>query len=309
MKKEIADGVWPTMVTPFTDKNEIDYHALEELIEWYINNKADGLFAVCQSSEMFYLSLEERVCLASFVAGKAKGRIPVIASGHISEEPDKQIEEVRRIADTGIDAVVLITNRFMAEGETEETFKRNLERFLSAIPADIQLGLYECPYPCKRLMTPELLKWCALTDRFLFLKDTSCDPVNIANKLEAIKGTGLKLYNANSATLLQSLKEGACGYSGILGNFFPELFAWLIRNWKSKPEMALALQNFLGVAAPIEKRIYPVCAKHYQQLNGVHIQLHSRMQNSAMYLQTPSFGVEIQQLHELAREYKERYGK
>ena len=69
------------MLTPFTDNNEVDYHALEQLINWYIENGVDGLFAVCQSSEMVYLSLEERIEIASFVKQKAKGRVPVIASG------------------------------------------------------------------------------------------------------------------------------------------------------------------------------------------------------------------------------------
>lgn len=46
-------GVWPVMVTPFTKGGAIDYPALSALIAWYEERGADGLFAVCQSSEMF----------------------------------------------------------------------------------------------------------------------------------------------------------------------------------------------------------------------------------------------------------------
>ena len=60
-ENQFAGGVWPVMLTPFTDHNEVDYPALERLTEWYIENGVSGLFAVCQSSEMFFLSLEERV--------------------------------------------------------------------------------------------------------------------------------------------------------------------------------------------------------------------------------------------------------
>ena len=30
------DGVWPVMLTPFTDANEVDYEALGKLVDWYI---------------------------------------------------------------------------------------------------------------------------------------------------------------------------------------------------------------------------------------------------------------------------------
>ncbi|GJM75480.1 hypothetical protein HMSSN036_76960 [Paenibacillus macerans] len=82
----MAGGVWPTMVTPFTAGGEIDYEAQARAVEWYIAHGVNGLFAVCQSSEMFHLSLEERVKLAAFIKEKAAGRVPVIASGHISDD-------------------------------------------------------------------------------------------------------------------------------------------------------------------------------------------------------------------------------
>ena len=106
---DIPDGVWPTMITPYTEDNKIDYNCLEELIEWYVRKGVDGLLAVCQSSEMFFLSLEERVELARFVKKAANGRIPVIASGHISASMEEQIYELKAMADTGIDALVLIS--------------------------------------------------------------------------------------------------------------------------------------------------------------------------------------------------------
>ena len=56
MKKTIAGGVWPVMITPFTEDNRIDYNAVLRIIEWYDKNGVDGIFAVCQSSEMFELS-------------------------------------------------------------------------------------------------------------------------------------------------------------------------------------------------------------------------------------------------------------
>ena len=61
MIRNIPDGVYPTMVTPFTDDNKIDYNGVEQLLEWYWKNGVDGIFAICQSSEIFFLSFEERL--------------------------------------------------------------------------------------------------------------------------------------------------------------------------------------------------------------------------------------------------------
>ena len=69
MNQQRYDGLWPVMITPFTAEGEIDYASLERLIAWYEGHGAAGLFAACQSSEIFYLSLKEREELVRFVKG------------------------------------------------------------------------------------------------------------------------------------------------------------------------------------------------------------------------------------------------
>ena len=276
MKNDIPDGVWPTMLTPFTDENKVDYAGIERMIEWYIDNKVDGLFAVCQSSEMFYLSGEERRDITKFGKEKAGKRVPVISSGHVEDNLGDQIEDIKAMAQTGSDALVLVTNRLALKEESDEIWKSNLEKLLREIPQDIPLGFYECPFPYKRLISPELLKWCASTGRFLFLKDTCCDIERIKERLEAIKGSCLKIYNANSATLLESLKCGVAGFSGVMSNFHPDLYVWMVKNWDKEPEKAHKLQNFLGVSSMIEGKLYPVSAKYHMQLEGLNIKINSR---------------------------------
>src|SRR5215470_13923603 len=97
-------GIIPVMLTPFLDDGDVDYASLERLIEWYLANGADALFAVCQSSEMQYLSLDERLTIARFVVRQAGRRAPVIASGHVSETFAEQKAELAAMADVGADA-------------------------------------------------------------------------------------------------------------------------------------------------------------------------------------------------------------
>jgi 4-hydroxy-tetrahydrodipicolinate synthase len=301
--QSISDGVWPTMVTPFTEEGRLDFHALQAQVDWYLDRHVDGLFAVCQSSEMFFLSLAERVALAQAVVKRVGGRVEVIASGHISDDLADQVDEVRRVADTGVDAVVLVTNRFAREGEGDDVWIAHLERFLAMVPDTIALGFYECPYPYKRVLTPETLSWCVETGRFIFLKDTCCDLRQIQAKL-AVSG-GIKLYNANAATLLGSLQAGAAGYSGVMGNFHPHLYAWMCRNWQHDAEGAARLQAFLGVSSALEARAYPVCAKYYLQLEGLPLTLFTRARPAAELID--AFRHEMGQLRALTAEYEAQF--
>ncbi|MEK3873839.1 MULTISPECIES: dihydrodipicolinate synthase family protein [unclassified Paenibacillus] len=295
----MAGGVWPTMVTPFTAGGEIDYEAQARAVEWYIAHGVNGLFAVCQSSEMFHLSLEERVKLAAFIKEKAAGRVPVIASGHISDDFAEQVRELNAMAGTGIDALVLITNRLAREEEGDDVWRRNLERLLKELPEQIPLGFYECPYPYKRLISPELLRWSAGTGRFCFLKDTSCDTGNIRFKLEATRDSGLKIYNANTATLLETLELGVHGYSGVMANFQPDLYVWLLQNWREQPEKADELTGFLSMTSLIEKQLYPVNAKYFLMLEGIFGNYGCRVKDHRSFTETNR--LEVRQLRDLSR--------
>ncbi len=142
-----VDGIIPVMITPMTDDGLIDYAGLERLTEWYLALDVDALFAVCQSSEMQFLSLEERGALGRFVVRQVAGRVPVVVSGHISDRLDDQVAELSVAAETGADAVVLVTNHLDPAKNGESAFRDTIGALLRRLPTDIPLGLYECPAP------------------------------------------------------------------------------------------------------------------------------------------------------------------
>ena len=222
--KTIANGVWPVMITPFTADNKIDYDAVLRIIEWYDKEGVTGIFAVCQSSEMFFLSKEERLSLAKFVIDNTPKHIGVVVSGHVAENVEDQIREAQAMVDMGAGAYVFISNQFARQDEGDDVAKKRIEYLVNHIEADT-FGVYECPAPYKRLLTPEMLKWLADSGKFAFLKDTCCERSQIKAKCEAGKGTGLKIFNANGATLLESLKLGCAGYSGVMANFHTRFYA------------------------------------------------------------------------------------
>lgn len=269
--------VWATMLTPFHEDYSVDYEALGALVEWYISSGVDGLFAVCQSSEIFYLTLGEREKITRFVVEKTAGRVPVVASGHTAAALEEQAKELKVIAACGADAVVLISNRLAREEQDDEVWKQNAEYLLEQVP-DIPMGIYECPYPYKRLLSPELVDWCAKQERFVFIKDTCCDVAEMKKRMDAAGGK-IRIYNANSATLLKSLQAGADGFCGVMANFHPQVFRYLTRRWEKEPEKAEMVQNFVTAASFAEMQQYPVNAKFYLGLEGLPVKPYTRCRN------------------------------
>ena len=258
-------GVYPTMITPYKNR-EIDLGAVEALVEWYWQKGCDGIFAACQSSEIMFLSLKERVLLVRTVVSKAKAlaaadpsRAPmmIVASGHVSDVFDDQVRELNAIAAEGPDALILISNRMDIENTSDETWISDTERLIARLPADMPLGIYECPKPYKRLLSERMIAWCAESGRFHFIKDTCCNAETIRRRIEICRGSSLKIFNANAQTMLESYRDGALGYCGVMANFHPALYSRLFK------EQSEELQGYLGLAAMLEGLTYPCCAKYF----------------------------------------------
>ena len=262
------DGIIPVMITPFTPENAIDWEGYERLIEWYIDNGAQALFAVCQSSEMQHLSLDERRDLARFTVERVAGRVPVVASGHVSDTRAGQREELAAGAGTGVDGLVLVTNRLASQEEGADAFRARIEDLLGAVPSDLPLGLYECPAPFRRLLSDEEISYCARSGRFTFLKDVSCDLAVVKRRLELIRGTTLGINNANAAIAWPAIQAGVSGFCRVMLNFHPDLYRWIQDHGADHPELAEDLATFLVMAAMCEAFGYPKLAKHYHVRRG-----------------------------------------
>jgi 4-hydroxy-tetrahydrodipicolinate synthase len=305
MKSLLPTGVWPTMITPYRPNGSLDFEALQSLIDWYAEHGVAGLFAVCQSSEMFFLDREERVALSAAVVEAAAGRCSVIASGHVSDDPDGQIADIESIAETGVDAVVLLSNRLAGPDAPEGMLLANAEALLNRIDPSIPLGIYECPYPYPRLLSIPELSWMADSGRFRFLKDTSCSEPILEERARQLSDGPLALYNANSATLLQSLRWGYAGFSGVMANFHPWLYRRLFDTFRDTSETVDRIQDFLGFASVVEHQCYPVNAKYHLRISGVPVHVSGRTPNADQF--TDAMALTIRQLKRLSEEVTRWY--
>lgn len=258
----LPHGLWPVMLTAFGEDGGLDLPGLDALTDWYIAAGSAGLFAVALSGEMYEMTDDERLAVARRVVQRARGRVPVVASATFGGALERQADFVKRMAETGVAAVVILPCQLVAPDEDDATLQRRIER-LMALTDPLPLGVYECPRPYHRLFTPELLAWVAQSGRFRYFKDTCCDIEMIRARLAAIGDAQLGLFNANTQTALASLQAGAAGISPIAGNYYAALYAWLCEHYLDQPALAAELQAGLTEMERIASHKYPAAAKLY----------------------------------------------
>lgn len=260
------------MLTPFTETGAIDFDALTRLAEFYLAAGAAGLFANCLSSEMFELSEAERLQVITHVIKVVKGAVPVVATGTFGGPVPQQADFVKKVYDTGTQAVILITGLLADEAEPDAVFNDRVFELLDQTET-IPVGFYECPVPYKRLISAEQLQQFVETGRVIYHKDTSLDLAQISRKLQLASRPGFGLYDAYMVHAVASLRAGSAGLSCIQGNYFPELIVWLCRHYDdaNQQEAVNRVQQFIIDNMDVMHAVYPTVSKYFLQRRGFDI--------------------------------------
>jgi 4-hydroxy-tetrahydrodipicolinate synthase len=269
----------PVMITPFNLKAKVDFDVVGNLIDFYLAAGVKGFFANCLSSEMFSITEDERLELTSYVVKKVNGRVPIVATGSFGLTINDKAEFTKKIYDTGIDAVILITGHFAKVADSEELLLNNFET-MYRLTGNIPLGMYECPAPYKRIISAPAFKSLLSANRLVYHKDTSILIENVKAKIDIVNETKstIEFYDAHTPNAMQSLQLGAKGMSSIGGNFYPEVLVWMVNNATNpaKQEEVKWLQAELTRVDPLIHIAYPMSAKYFLQKRGLPIRTISR---------------------------------
>ncbi|MFT4094606.1 MAG: dihydrodipicolinate synthase family protein [Niabella sp.] len=275
----IAGKFVPVMITPFNLKAEIDYEAINILINFYLQAGVKGIFANCLSSEMFSISEAERLQLTKHIVAYVNGRVPVVATGSFGLTIEDKADFTKRIYDTGADAVILISGHFAKVDEGDEALLRNFEKIFS-LTGNIPLGIYECPAPYKRILSAGVFRKLLTADRLIYHKDTSITHENVKAKLDIVKQVPnrLEFYDAHTPNTLFSMQHGAVGMSSISGNFYPEAMVWMVEN-ANNPDKQVDVKWLQEQLTSVDSMIhvaYPMSAKYFLQKRGLPVKTISR---------------------------------
>jgi 4-hydroxy-tetrahydrodipicolinate synthase len=101
-------GCGTALVTPFTDRGDVDYPALRSLVEWQIAEQIDFLVPCGSTGEAQTLDDSERERVVAAVVETAAGRVPVMA-GASSNDTARATAEARRMCRLGADYILTAT--------------------------------------------------------------------------------------------------------------------------------------------------------------------------------------------------------
>jgi 4-hydroxy-tetrahydrodipicolinate synthase len=269
----------PVMITPFNLKAKVDLDVVSNLIDFYLAAGVKGFFANCLSSEMYSITEDERLELTQHIVRYVNGRVPVVATGSFGLTVNDKAEFAKKIYDTGIDAVILITGHYANVEDSDDILLKNFDRMFK-LTGNIPLGMYECPAPYKRIIGPDVFKTLLSANRLVYHKDTSIDLEKVKAKLDILKETAnaLEFYDAHSPNAMYSLQMGAKGMSSISGNFYPEILVWMVNNANNpaKQQEVKWLQAEISRVDPLIHVAYPMSAKYFLRKRGLPVRTISR---------------------------------
>jgi 4-hydroxy-tetrahydrodipicolinate synthase len=245
---------------------------------------------------MFELTEQERLNVTQAVVDQVAGRVPVVATGTFPGSVAAQAAFTKRIYQTGVQAVIIITGLMAAETETDEVFTDRVLELIS-LTDDIPLGLYECPVPYKRLINSNILKKLMATGRIIYHKDTSLDLDEVKRRIAVAEGFKFGLYDAYMVNAVSSLRAGAAGLSCIQGNIFPELVVWVCDHYNdpSMKNQVAAVQQFFNDSMDVVHSAYPTIAKYSLRRRGFPISTYTRREVDPL---TPELKEQMDQLLE-----------
>jgi 4-hydroxy-tetrahydrodipicolinate synthase len=103
-------GTYTALITPFSDDKErsIDFNALENLIEWQLDNGVSGFVALGTTAESATLSGAEKVEVIKKVMQFARKRVPIIV-GTGSNCTKTSIEQTKLAKELGADGALVVS--------------------------------------------------------------------------------------------------------------------------------------------------------------------------------------------------------
>ena len=188
LTRETKDGIYSLMLTPYKEDLSIDYDTYEEYTEWQVSQGVEHLFAVCGSSEMRELSLDERLKLATLTA-KHKGNTTIVATANLEATKEENLEEIKKMEQTGVDGIVLTTKGM---GDDDDKLVEYIKELASS--TTLPVFLYEFPGFQPHLMSGKAYGELTKDGLIWGIKDTT-------STFEGIKA---KIDNKNDSTIIQA---------------------------------------------------------------------------------------------------------
>ncbi len=263
MSKHIFEGSGVALITPFKD-GKVDFEALENLVEWHIQQGTDALIACGTTGEASTLEDDEHIAIVKSVIEKTKGRVPVIA-GSGSNNTAHAIWMSKELEKIGVDALLIVTPYY-----NKCTQKGLIAHYTSIADAvTIPIILYSVASRTGVNIEPSTVVALSSHPRIVGLKEASGNISQVVEIARVIP-EGFSLYSGNDDMIVPLLSCGGQGVISVLGNVIPKdvhdmVIHYLNGDVKSACRLQLATKP-LNDALFCE--VNPIPVKHAMNLMG-----------------------------------------
>ena len=96
-------GTGVALVTPFRKEGEVDFNALQKLVEFQIENGVNYLVVQGTTGESVTLTDEEKVSVLEYIIDVAKNRVPIVL-GLGGNNTSNVVQQIKKFNSYRIDA-------------------------------------------------------------------------------------------------------------------------------------------------------------------------------------------------------------
>ncbi|MDE1714866.1 4-hydroxy-tetrahydrodipicolinate synthase (plasmid) [Chromobacterium amazonense] len=214
-------GSLVALVTPMSNDGEVDFAALQRLVEFHIENGTSGIVAVGTTGESATLSVEEHIEVVKAVVKYAAGRIKVIA-GAGGNATSEAIELGRLSAEAGANMVLSVVPYY--NKPTQEGIYQHFKAIADHSP--LPVILYNVPGRTVADMSNDTALRLAAHPNIVGLKDATGD-IGRACDLALRAPEGFALYSGDDATGMAFMLCGGHGVISVTANIAPKLMSEL----------------------------------------------------------------------------------
>ncbi|MCM1490593.1 MAG: 4-hydroxy-tetrahydrodipicolinate synthase [Muribaculum sp.] len=216
-------GMGVALITPFTSTKEIDYKALERVINHVLDNNADFLVVLGTTGETPTLSLEEKLSVMKFVRETVDGKVPLVVGigGNNTAEVVRMVKETDLEGYSAILSVVPFYNKPSQEG-----IYCHFKAIAEASP--LPVILYNVPGRTGVNMTADTtLRLAREVPNIIGIKEAS-GQIHQIERLTREKPDSFAVISGDDGMTYPLMTLGAEGVISVLGNAYPKEFSEMV---------------------------------------------------------------------------------
>ena len=212
----IFTGSGVALITPFNEKNEINFEKLRELLEYHIANRTDAVIVTGTTGESATMSDEEKLAVIKFSVDVVRGRIPVIA-GTGSNNTKHAVWLSQEAEKLGADALLVVTP-YYNKGNESGIYNHYRE---IAENVKIPIILYNVPGRTGVNLSVNLVKELSRLKNIDAIKEASGNISYAAEIARAVPE--IDIYSGNDDMTVPLLSIGGKGVISVSANILPEI--------------------------------------------------------------------------------------